>query len=151
MLIGVLYNYDLPFIWNETGLHSGNKSLCYSNVSAKEQLHKQTAWVHKTLCEGIILQKRFVRELYCRNYLWRRVIEYFGIEKKMHNINFLSNIFQSGVINVALCSLLIKTKQLSFIYHKNCITAFLVIHYNFSNAQQEPNSSGHLTLLRGGI
>jgi hypothetical protein len=31
------------------------------------------------LCDGMILQKRFVKELYCRNALWRRVIEMFGI------------------------------------------------------------------------
>jgi hypothetical protein len=75
------------------------------------------------LCDGIILQKRFVKELYCRNALWRRVIEIFGIsKKKMYNIKFLSNIFQSDVINVTLCSLLIKTKQILFIYYKNCIS-----------------------------
>jgi hypothetical protein len=34
-----------------------------------EQLQKQTAGVKNTLCEGIILQKRFMRELYCRNDL----------------------------------------------------------------------------------
>jgi hypothetical protein len=33
----------------------------------------------RTRYEGIILQKRFVRELYWRNALWRRIIEYFGI------------------------------------------------------------------------
>jgi hypothetical protein len=31
------------------------------------------------LCDGLILQKRFLKELYCRNALWRRVIEIFGI------------------------------------------------------------------------
>jgi hypothetical protein len=57
--------------------------------------------------------------------------------KKKKNINFLSNIFQSGVINVALYFLLIKIKDISFICNKNCITAFLVIRYNFLNAQQQ--------------
>jgi hypothetical protein len=59
----------------------------------------------ETLCEAIITQKRFVKK---RN----RNIQ--NLEKK-YNINFLSNIFQSGVINVTPCSLLIKTKQISFI------------------------------------
>jgi hypothetical protein len=30
-----------------------------------------------------------------------------------------------------------KNKAISLIYHKNCITAFLVICYNFLNAQQQ--------------
>jgi hypothetical protein len=40
------------------------QSLCYSEPT--EQLQKQTARVQNTLCEGIMLQKRFVKELYCR-------------------------------------------------------------------------------------
>jgi hypothetical protein len=63
-------------------------------------------------------------------------------------INFLPNIFQSGVINVTLCSLLIKTKQILFIYYKNCITAFLVICYNFLNAQQQRAPSEHCIILK---
>jgi hypothetical protein len=114
----VHYNYDLPFIWTETGVHSWTKLLFWA---PREQPEKQTARVHNTLCEGIILQKRFVKK---SNWNFR------NLEKK-YNINFLSNIFQSGVINVTLCSLLIKTKQISLIYHKNCITVFLVIWYNF--------------------
>jgi hypothetical protein len=67
------------------------------------------------LCDVIILQKRFVKKS-----TWN----VWNIEKKMYNINFLSNIFQSGVINVTLCSLLIETKQISFIYHKNSNSIF---------------------------
>jgi hypothetical protein len=47
----------------------------------------------------------------------------------MYNINV--NIFQSGVINVTLCSLLIKAKQISFMYHKNGISCSI-----FSNTLQ---------------
>jgi hypothetical protein len=39
VLIGVHYNY-LPFVWNKTGLHSGNKSLCYSKS-------RQISWKNK--------------------------------------------------------------------------------------------------------
>jgi hypothetical protein len=68
-------------------------------------------------------------------------LKFSEVRGKKYNINFLSNIFQSGVINVTLRSLLIKTKQISFIYHKNCITTFLVICYNSLNAHQHPKSS----------
>jgi hypothetical protein len=63
-----------------------------------------------------------VKELCCRNALWRNYTAERFVKKsnwifrnlqKMYNINFLSNIFQSGdVINVTLCFLLIKTKQI---------------------------------------
>jgi hypothetical protein len=39
----------------------GPKFICYSNVSAREQLQKQTARVHNMLCEGIIMQERCVK------------------------------------------------------------------------------------------
>jgi hypothetical protein len=48
-------------------------------------------------------------------------LKFSKFRKKKENINFLSNIFQSGVINVTLCSLLIRRKQISVIYHKYCI------------------------------
>jgi hypothetical protein len=53
----------------------------------------------------------------------------------MYNINL--NIFQSGIINVTLRSLLIKAKQISFVTKIVSLTAFLVIRYNFLNAQQQ--------------
>jgi hypothetical protein len=129
MLIGVHYKYDLPFVWNETGLHWENRSLCYSNVSTRSAAKTNSrSWEHalwrnytaETLCERPVLQKRFVKK---SNWIFR------NLEKRMYNINFLSNIFQSGVINVKLCSLLIKTKHISFIYHKNGISYSI-----FSNA-----------------
>jgi hypothetical protein len=57
---------------------------------------KQTRF-HKaeTLCEAIITQKRFVK---------KSNINIQNVGGKKYNINFLSNIFQSGVINVTLRS-----------------------------------------------
>jgi hypothetical protein len=122
--------------------------ICYANVTVESAAYNNTEvrhplwwnYIAETLCEEIILQKRFVRK---SNWNVQ------NIEKKLYNINFLSNTFQSGVINVTLCSLLIETKQISFIYHKNCVSYSI-----FSNSlqffkcptatKQEPNSSRHL-------
>jgi hypothetical protein len=42
--------------------------ICYVNVTAESAAYKNIeARVYNTLCDGIILQKRFVKELYCRN------------------------------------------------------------------------------------
>jgi hypothetical protein len=113
--------------------------ICYANLTSESAAYNNIeARVYNTLCVGIILQKRFVkkRNLYVRN-----------IEKKKYNINFLSNIFQSDVINVTLCSLLIKTKQISFIYHKNCIS-YSIFSYSLqffkcpTASQQDPTAEG---------
>jgi hypothetical protein len=54
--------------------------ICYANVTAESAAYNNIeARVYITLYDGIILQKRFLKELYCRNDLWRRVIEIFGI------------------------------------------------------------------------
>jgi hypothetical protein len=39
----------------------GTKCMLFE-FELREQLQKQTAGVHNTLCEGIILQKRFVKK-----------------------------------------------------------------------------------------
>jgi hypothetical protein len=44
--------------------------ICYANVTAEIAAYDNIeARVYNTLCDGIILQKRSVRELYCRNGL----------------------------------------------------------------------------------
>jgi hypothetical protein len=115
--------------------------ICYANVTPESAAYNNIeARVYNTLCDGIILQKRFVKK---SNWNVRNT-------EKMYNINLLSNIFKSGVINVTLCSMFIKTKQSSFIYHKNCISYsifsnFLQFFKCPTASQQEPNSSGHLS------
>jgi hypothetical protein len=43
---------------------------CYANVTAESAAYNNIeARVYNTLYDGIILQKRFVKELYCRNAL----------------------------------------------------------------------------------
>jgi hypothetical protein len=96
--------------------------ICYVNATAESAAYNNIqSRVYNTLCDGIILQKRFVKK---SNWNFR------NLEKKKYNINFLSDVFQSGVINVTLSSL-IKTKQISFVYHKNCISYSI-----FSNTLQ---------------
>jgi hypothetical protein len=59
----VHYNYDLPFVWNETGVHSWTKVYllfkCESRDSSCKNIETR---VHNTHYEGIILQKRFVKK-----------------------------------------------------------------------------------------
>jgi hypothetical protein len=43
--------------------------ICYAKVTAESAAYNIEARVHNTLCDGIILQKCFVKELYCRNAL----------------------------------------------------------------------------------
>jgi hypothetical protein len=99
----------------------GMRGSCVRDSTARCSSKEARFHNAETLCEAIITQKHFVKK---RN----RNIQNLG--KKKQNINFLSNIFQSGVINVTL------------IYHKNCITYSI-----FSNTQQLfyiAKSSGHL-------
>jgi hypothetical protein len=44
--------------------------ICYSNVTTESAAYNNIeARVYNTLCDGIMLQKRLVKELYCRNAL----------------------------------------------------------------------------------
>jgi hypothetical protein len=44
--------------------------ICYANVTTEIAAYNNTeARVYNTLCDGIILQYRFLKELYCRNAL----------------------------------------------------------------------------------
>jgi hypothetical protein len=46
----------------------GATFICYANVAAKSAAYNDIeARVYNTLCDGIILQKCFVKELYCTN------------------------------------------------------------------------------------
>jgi hypothetical protein len=55
----VHYNYDPPFVWNETGVHSWTKVYLLFQESSCKNIE---ARVHYMLYEGIILQKRFVKK-----------------------------------------------------------------------------------------
>jgi hypothetical protein len=45
-------------------------TICYATVTAETAAYNNIeARVYNTLCDGIILQKRSVNELYCRNAL----------------------------------------------------------------------------------
>jgi hypothetical protein len=66
----VHYKYDLPFVWIETGFHSWTEVYLLFECEDQESSCKNTeVRVYNTLCVEIILQKRFVKELYCRNAL----------------------------------------------------------------------------------
>jgi hypothetical protein len=57
------YIYDLPFVWNETGAHSWTKVyLLFERDLLKCTYNNIESRVYNTLCEGIILQKRFVKK-----------------------------------------------------------------------------------------
>jgi hypothetical protein len=90
----------------------GPKFICYSNVGAKTAHcnNKQVRFHNaETLCE-------------------EEKLKYLEFRRKQYNIHFLSNIFQSGVINVTLCTLLMKTSKFhSFIIKTVSLTTFLVI------------------------
>jgi hypothetical protein len=44
--------------------------ICYAKVTSESAAYSNIeARVYNMLCDGMILQKRFVKELYCRNAL----------------------------------------------------------------------------------
>jgi hypothetical protein len=44
--------------------------ICYANVTPESAAYNNIeARVYNMLCDGLILQKRFLKELYCRNAL----------------------------------------------------------------------------------